>query len=533
MATVNTEKQMQLDNQVAGTSKEAEGSTKTIILSTDDHWLEVGATGGKGIERNLVLRNQVFRFISQSLDNIIKNTKAEKETIDLGNQAAIILYIIHTKNRLRAQGKMLNKIGTEYSIISLNKRYTLKKEEIERIVLACAQDNHLEYKKIDPYDPNNWYGIANLYLDMIVGFKYRLDELKYGHNTMILNVSAMKTIKLSDYGIYNSHHILCEGVRFHPQKRLSLAHSLGPATQLMCFLTTIPRYEKKWKNACLRSFSHFDRIEEVLLALQGKRPSEIKRLITIMMDLAVLSKTRQASSIYFPALAFKNLSVVQTYRIGSTDYQMTDTFYHLKKSGKGAFLFYKIMSAGKYELEGNFTESQARQLVYHACFGTFYEDFGFLKTITTEDKWYNREEFGDSLKRERTSDKSRSFQPIEQVYYFKLAQASQTQRIVSANRNSQTMSISVFSGIRKRKYSEAFFTQINSGEIQRGVELESMISVYESEIQRITNKINNQNLQDSDTIEWYAMDSLNHFDSCPTPVDVKVEYFTDYPNRFI
>jgi hypothetical protein len=60
---------------------------------------------------------------------------------------------------------------------------------------------------------------------------------------------------LSSFGIAPMHHVLCEGSTFPPEKRTSMAMSVGSLTALLNYLTSNEKYRGKWKQATINAFS--------------------------------------------------------------------------------------------------------------------------------------------------------------------------------------------------------------------------------------------------------------------------------------
>lgn len=132
----------------------------------------------------------------------------------------------------------------------------------------------LKYEKPTPEQRNHWWGTAAPMLSYSSTFEHRLTKLRIGHSSMtIRKADGVKTgIPVSDFGLSPIHHVLLEGLSFPPTIKSSMAHSLGPATQILQLIKQggTATYGKKWKDAVLRTFAHVKGIEEIVEALAGR-----------------------------------------------------------------------------------------------------------------------------------------------------------------------------------------------------------------------------------------------------------------------
>ncbi|KAK9869669.1 hypothetical protein WA026_003417 [Henosepilachna vigintioctopunctata] len=127
-------------------------------------------------------------------------------------------------------------------------------------------------------------------------------------------------------------------------------------------------------------------------------------------------------------------------------------------SGNGGFYTYSLATHFSWEMEGEMSESVARQILFHSIFGTFKEDLSILSQITNQCTWHTREEMGSSFKKRRTCGKKVSYIPISLILYSKLSSENMTGLLSSY---SQISSLPVFSGSRTQSFSEEFFEQFN------------------------------------------------------------------------
>nr|APG77883.1 nucleocapsid protein [Hubei earwig virus 1] len=504
-------------SETSATTVIAQDTPTTIVVSADDHNLEVGAPGKQVIQRNEELKIKVIGWIASSIHDIILLFKGDTTNIDHGNQALSHLFTCHTIRRQMAQkteGNMNAKME-EFDMIVKGDKITFPKDNVMDIVVRHARDHQLEYKYIDPSNKeDNWYGIAGPYLCMLAGYKYRMDELRVGHSKIKVgkrrNSNSNLVVSSSDYGITGAHHIFCEGVLFPPEKKASMVQSMGPATQLIMYINAEKRYKNKWKVALLKTFAHFPRIAEVLTWMEGKDSNQIRPVIGRMLDLAILTTLRSNSRAYLPPTIFSFVLREENWSNGGVTYKGSDLIKNFNFSGRGLYTVYRIAQGLKWKMDGNFTPEQCKQAIFHATFGTYSEDFGILSQISTTKRWYTREEFGESFRNPRTSKKTVETTLVHLTYYSKLASANLTREM--ASQNVQCASRPVFSGNRKRKFSVAFFEYLkeNTSKVYTGIGIEAILNLYTEEIQRIRSNIEaNGMTQSCGTVKWRRLADLN------------------------
>lgn len=102
----------------------------------------------------------------------------------------------------------------------------------------CRRYTRLEYKKFKEGVTANWYGTMGPYLDFFCGFGLRFKELRIGHDKMpITRPDGVTTeFPVRKYGLTGVHHVFLEGFTFPPEKRSSMAQSMGPMTTVLCMV---------------------------------------------------------------------------------------------------------------------------------------------------------------------------------------------------------------------------------------------------------------------------------------------------------
>nr|QMP82185.1 nucleocapsid protein [Blattodean orthomyxo-related virus OKIAV181] len=434
--------------------------------------------------------------------------------LNVNMQIANIVFTCHNIKRQAASGligNMANKSGNkDFTLNYLGKSYAIPRENALTVVESIAKKYGMLYKPFKTDDPENWYGVAGPYLCFFVGFGLRYTELRIGHGHMPTKKSGDSSyaFPVFKYGLYGSHHVLLEGCTFPPEKRSSMAQSLGPMTVLLCYLKSDSKYEEKWKKACKRSMSHIPLIDDILTTLKGKKAYECASIISNLADTLLLTTSRQAQRAFFPILL---TYIVSTTKGIKSPVSWNDSFLKVfNASGQGAFLCYKMISDLKgITLAGKFTQQQASQVLYHCIFGTYKEDLGVLSAITNNGTWSTREELGKSFQGAGTSTTVAEITPIRQVYYSKLSSANQTGLLASSYL--QISSVPVFSGSRVQTFSDEFFENLGkrAGASTGGKTIESLQGATKQLLQDIIEEVNKRGKKlEMGTVSWRDMASL-------------------------
>ncbi|KAG5858431.1 hypothetical protein JTB14_038094 [Gonioctena quinquepunctata] len=204
-----------------------------------------------------------------------------------------------------------------------------------------------------------------------------------------------KSKVVSKYGLNGSHHVLLEGCTFPPEKWRSIAQ-----ISFLLHVRTEEKYRKKWINASKRAMAHIPIIDEIIDATRGKNAAKIRGEIGLLADILLVTTGRQAHRMFFPK---HMILYISTLRVDGDD-NILDT--KRKSAGlKGGETFLesfnvsenegfhanKLSCSVKWELEGDYTDNEASQIIFHCIFGTNKEDPTILEQITDLGTWNNRE----------------------------------------------------------------------------------------------------------------------------------------------
>lgn len=162
------------------------------------------------------------------INNIGPNPNDEERD----KRVAAFLSLVGTETKLK-----------EFTVTKKGKKMSLTPEKVTTLVKEPATEVGLKFTK--PTDPDSeWYGTAALYLNFFLAFQLRLQELRAEDSNMPINKeSGASKVFPVKYGFNESHHIILEGCTFPPEKRSAMAQSLEPATTILCYIKSEPRFK--------------------------------------------------------------------------------------------------------------------------------------------------------------------------------------------------------------------------------------------------------------------------------------------------
>nr|AYP67576.1 putative nucleocapsid [Old quarry swamp virus] len=512
----------------AGSASTADTAVpRKVVVDADNTSVEVANPQKNNYVPEKEKKKKVILFIANAHLALAKKLGvSDFMNINVGDQVHNISFTAHTilrQRRNQTGGNLENKIaGTDFKITIGGAEHSLTREEAYKIVETSANQQGLTYAKFKPGDEANWYGIAGPIYNFLSGHALRRKELRLGHNTMTHRKVGQReeVIELKQYGIYGAHHPLCEGVSFPPEKKASMAQSMGPLTALLCYARAEKAYSAKWLAAAKRALAHLPEIDTVLSMIKEKQPSEVKPLITLLANICLITTTRQATRMYPPPAAFAYIFNIDKYPSprGASKEKLLEVFDF---SGHGAFCFYSVFQEFQWKLCGTgLTDTIARQIVYHSMFGTFKEDFGILSAITNESTWRTREQMRNCFRQANTSGTPCPFYPIKQKYYAKMAQANQTGLLTASY--SQVSSLPCFSGPTKRKYGDAFFEMLENqtGRTMGGKTLSSLVNLYSEVLDELRKKLEGDGkIVSMGTTKWRLLSEINVDFAAPVEKD--------------
>lgn len=262
----------------------------------------------------------------------------------VSTQVTNIIFTLHTFCRQRSMGKTDTNVARKSAATTLTITYKGKAYNQGRDPLLAKWEEAvaaqgLECKRFAEGDQTNWYGTMGPYLDFFCGFGLRMKELRIGHDKMPITRADDVTTEfpVRKYGLNGAHHVLLEGCTFPPEKRSSMAQSVGPMTALLCMLRSEGMYRTKWASVVKRAFNHIPIIDDIIEVTKTQRKaSEVSTTVSLLAEIILITTSRQATRMFFP-MAFLVRAVAAKTSISDKKHILQ----HFNTTGSGGFALYK------------------------------------------------------------------------------------------------------------------------------------------------------------------------------------------------
>nr|UAJ23565.1 nucleoprotein [Granville quaranjavirus] len=378
-------------------------------VRVDEEGSELGAPG-RGRMQNVSIENKVkaIRFIYE----LAKDLYAAMETTfpEARNHNAVfdaatcnLIYNLHQAKRQEmnegsgsAKTKFASNAGLSIEVHSSS--HTFTNDQLKGFYNRAM--NTVKFKK-DNYA--TWGGNVQTILTILACFGERLREVRImpvGIVTSKRTVGETVETHVMDFkrmGIKPQHRQFCSGAGFKPFVKSGIAQSLGPLTQVaMLSLSPDDRYARKWVAAVCRTLGYVPDIESVARLLRTGRTGANQGIVSHLANILMIAGGREQRRMTPPLSAFMAyLTRKPKDKPAGFDPKKAE---ELDFSGKGAFSFYKwLMNSDLlYTLNIN-NAAITRQLLFHAMFGTYVEDFGILTFMTGSTSWMKRSEMNDAF----------------------------------------------------------------------------------------------------------------------------------------
>lgn len=386
----------------------------------------------------------------------------------------------------------------------------------------------LSYTRPGLRDTTHWWGTASPFWQFICGFTLRENELRVGHSNFTVRKTAgvESTVAVEAYGLSGAHHVLLEGISFPPEKKSSMAQSMGSMTAMIMLARhgSEERYGAKWRNAASRALAHFDGINSIIKATSGQKASDVKEVFRLIADILLVTTARNAIRGYMPAALLCSLfndvdlgNIGNSVKIveGKTVLEpvpniSTGDISWIDFSGKGLFTVYKKCMSKNFLYPKICSNNKASQIIFHSIFGTFSEDLGILDWMCTGTKFLTREELGDAFKGIGAATNTMEITLPKLRYYAKLRSACQTDYMGASQQ--QVSSMSRFSGFKDHNYTEFFRSYFQSNAETPGEIGRSLSEIRNNLIRRkevLRQKINEKQVKKIGTVKWRKIDTLD------------------------
>lgn len=355
----------------------------------------------------------------------------------------------------------------------------------------------------DPFDAS----VVTPIINMVTSFKLQMDEVRMGVTRFAVNTRGQKRDKngkkkdnmrgLADYGL-SSHHIpLLEGITFPPERRTGLARGMGPLALAICAIHETS-YKDKQLNALQESIQMLPMANAIRDVLASSNKDGHQALLQALGDVLLLTGARTTHRLSLPITLFFQLAAKMA---------KSNESHHWSFSGpRMQYILQKFLENKHFKIRTNASQTHMKQVVFHAMYGTAFDDLGVLATITNQPTWAVRSEIGDTLQRKGTTETIK-FRPILLKYVSKMSRALQTKAIGNAAPCEATRCS--WSGFRERSLAEglAEYLRERSTASQYAPNSASVAAA----LVRLKNDLmadpNADKLKKMGTVEWFSMEN--------------------------
>nr|QWC36500.1 NP [Bemisia tabaci Quaranja-like virus 3] len=315
-------------------------------------------------------------------------------------------------------------------------------------------------------------------------FRERIRELRVGPDVFVVSknkdTNEIKQRTCSTLGVpVNVRHMLT-GIGWDLQVR----GTLSKYTSTLCQAAILSnnkkdQYSEKVRVSVERGYGFVPNIKKISEFIEKNSIGTNKPVLTKLSLISAIHGDKSKRRASFPvSFLFKHCSSVQAVEGQSTINYMPDKFDDFGFSSKKAALIYSIH--GKEMVIPKVDKAKARQILFHAIFGTGSEDHGILSKITNEAKFLTRESFdADFFKSFFGSSEIIKVDGVKLIYFAKSVEASQCRWLNTGTESYG--SYSAFSGFRIKSFSESFNEFISSSEARGdSVRLDDVTTVVKS-----------------------------------------------------
>ncbi|CAN8033084.1 unnamed protein product, partial [Ixodes persulcatus] len=386
---------------------------KRIHLDTEGQ--ELGAKGRSKIAGlDISQKVKALHFISNLMVPIYKKAEVNfmntEAAIDLGLDAQLtnLAFSLHQAERQRmntrgGSGASRKFFGQQAASVEVHgQTYTFVTTTLDEYY-----KNAMTTLAFTEANKEEWSGNMQTLFALLSMFSERLKEVRIMPTGMVASKgldgtqSFTKTMDFKSLGVMPQHRQFRCGAAWQPFMKSALAQSLGPLTQA-CMLTMAKddKYANKWEMAVRRTFSYVPDIEHISRIMKESNATQERGIITRLANLIMLVGGREQRRVSLPVCSWMYLVMKRT--MGEKNVEILefdeDAAAKYDFSGKGAFAGYKHLSEqGPLYTLNVLNRHFSQQLMFHAVFGTYVEDFGVLCFITDKADWATRREIDSAF----------------------------------------------------------------------------------------------------------------------------------------
>ncbi|AFN73047.1 hypothetical protein [Tyulek (Tjuloc) virus] len=481
---------------------------------------EIGSGGkraltGLSLSQKVAIHRAIALMVYHVVVDIFGFTLIDMITdVNVGVYAMNQIWSIHnyfrTKNNSGKSsiGAKIDNATESYQFVLHGKTITVVKEDLKKVYKTCITA-HFDWNNM-----NDWMGSVHTIMALWNLFGSRLNEIRIMPSANTISVEKdNKTTVVKDfnqYGIPAGMRHFATGADYKPTMKSALAQSMGPVTVLVQLSEAKDnQYAGKWVDALRRAFSHVPHIDQIAKFMLINKPAVLTKINGYLMAIAGYTGTREQKRIAFPpgTLAFLLHDMDKDKKLHFNE----DRCSRFDFSGTGAFRMYSLMLAmcKKRPLRMNIADpGKARQILFHAMFGTHVEDFGILQSMTDISDWYKRKDFEEEFQTMKASHArvEGTFYPIDLRYYSKVCSSLNTRMIGGGS--APVTNCQIFSGNRKRIVTEGLKSLGQQGVVSglATLDKDSIEKLLREHLETIRNTFGDS--YEAGTVKWRKFDGL-------------------------
>nr|QPL15321.1 nucleoprotein [Hemipteran orthomyxo-related virus OKIAV187] len=345
-----------------------------------------------------------------------------------------------------------------------------------------------------------WIGTMTPYVNFASAFKFRMDEIRTGHYSLIIGRDRNgedKKLSVAQFGYGEAQHPYLEGSSYPPDLQNSAARSMGPLTNVIRYTmeTKETEYNKRVKESIIHAFSSYDWAQNLPECLINTQPINVMNLTFALGRLCLVNPPKYQRRAYAP------LFWTALYCLTQAEIELCSFTFDSKgpidpkgldfkeggirknaNTSKNTY-FYDCSGKGSMRLWETFNQPEARfylmapsnnariwtEVIYHAYWGSQADDFGVLRWMTGHD-FLTRKEMRNyaAARKDKTKEKVPLIK-ITHKWYSKLTSGNVTG--ITDHRSKQITANPTRAGMRSVGYSADVIQALSARphEQERGV----------------------------------------------------------------
>lgn len=372
-----------------------------------------------------------------------------------------LAYRIHQyargKLNVDKQSEKIRKIESNtQSIIVKGNTYTINAVDMMKVWTAAANKSGFDEKTYKDIFRNCHTVICYMQL-----FASRLKELQVGPDSWIIGKkeNVITQAKTASYGIDPRYRHFLSGLAWD----ISLRGTLSRNTTSLCQLALLSKshsdaYSERNVTTVNQTLGFIPQINDITSFVKANNAVTNKPIISSMADMIRLHGDCHKRKMSLPfSMIYNHCRVMENGKPILSSERLMEVGFSSKKA---ALLYNKSLSG---TVPAGVDKEFARQVTFHAIFGTQGEDQGILQFMTNNKTWATRKEIGKEMFKlmNGNTDGGQKVDLIKLNYYSKSITSSQNQWMATSGE--VTGANEVMSGMRIRKIEDDDLTYALNG----------------------------------------------------------------------